>query len=382
MTGAASRLAATGLVAASFLVSFIAFEAAARLLPGDWGLEPVREERIFCTTPPVLGRPDPELGWTRFPNARYYERQTPSDGWQAISIDDDGFRRTPLGRGMKGPGIVILGDSFAFGTLASDHETIAAVLQSMWPDMPIRNLGMVGYGTGQEWMAYRKLSGALDHRLAILIYYLGNDLKNNMRPDKYAPVFTNESDRIQIKRPRNVGYADASTPRRELRAKLRQYSYTFNAADRIISALGQRQFSSSEVEDGLKLTQSLIKAIGRDAEANGARLLIVVMPSVADVGPGGPTPQAERETAALKAEAETNDHLFTSLAPIISEAGGSALYGRDPHLTPAGYAVVAQAISRTIATTGLFAPPIQPANQNPASIVSSPPRCDEWPEQK
>src|SRR5206468_9604074 len=88
--------------------------------------------------------PDPQLGWILRPGHWRYGPYTPNGRQVEVSIGPDRTRRTREGAGLAGdakPELLLLGCSFTFGWAVSDDETWAWRLQSLRPDLEVRNRG-------------------------------------------------------------------------------------------------------------------------------------------------------------------------------------------------------------------------------------------------
>jgi hypothetical protein len=129
-----------------------------------------------------LGRPqilryEPVLGWENAP-ARRSQRVRGDGGHWSISVDDAGRRQVAaeVPRAAR-PHVVALGDSFTFGDSidAADHFLRALQIRLA---VNVHNLGVVGYATDQELLAFRRYQGPCD--VLLLMIYTANDLRDNL----------------------------------------------------------------------------------------------------------------------------------------------------------------------------------------------------------
>ena len=95
----------------------------------------------------------------------------------ATSISFDEYGRYSNHPFIKGPGIAVLGDSFAMGWGVNDDETFSAILEKKI-DKPVYNLAVSGYGTIRELIRFEK-SGLVDAVDTIIIQYCYNDWGEN-----------------------------------------------------------------------------------------------------------------------------------------------------------------------------------------------------------
>ncbi|MCB9665249.1 MAG: hypothetical protein H6732_14150 [Alphaproteobacteria bacterium] len=127
----------------------------------------------------------PVLGWVNRP------RSVLENGLQ-VTVDANGFRD------LGGPDptdasrtVVVVGDSFSFGTDLADEDVFLAHVQAALPDVAIVDLGVPIYGPDQMWLSYREQGRALAPDLVVMAL-LGVDL------------FRAEHDLIAFPKPRFV----------------------------------------------------------------------------------------------------------------------------------------------------------------------------------
>jgi len=98
--------------------------------------------------------------------------------------------------GMRGPElkekagneirVLSLGDSFTLGLQVEESQTWSAKLaenlsSTLEAPVQVLNAGMVGYGTRQATHRLQELADVTQADAAILLFYLGNDLRDNIR---------------------------------------------------------------------------------------------------------------------------------------------------------------------------------------------------------
>ena len=89
----------------------------------------------------------------------------------------DKFGRYSNHTKKEGPGVVVLGDSFAMGWGVNDNETFSALLEKKI-DKPVYNLAVSGYGTIKELIRFKK-SGLVNLVDTVIIQYCYNDWGEN-----------------------------------------------------------------------------------------------------------------------------------------------------------------------------------------------------------
>lgn len=87
--------------------------------------------------------------------------------------------------------ILMVGDSFAFGALLDDSETIAARMEVMEPGLEVANLGVIGYNLPQQLMALRDCT--LPARQVVYLFFY-----NDFEPP--LPEVTMVNGRVVTKR--------------------------------------------------------------------------------------------------------------------------------------------------------------------------------------
>lgn len=148
-------------------------------------LEIVLRQFYFPVGSPFNHRvPDPVLGWRLEPNTRFANQKTEfsvnvvynSKGWRDVEHKYD-----------KPPGvfrIVVLGDSFMEAYSVKLKDSFARQLERMIKasgrsKVEVINLGVGGYGTLQEYLAFAEEGIRYEPDLVLLGFYVTNDARNN-----------------------------------------------------------------------------------------------------------------------------------------------------------------------------------------------------------
>jgi hypothetical protein len=178
MTASRSLLLNAGLVLASLLLSFGLAEAGARLFLLGSPIHPLGDA--------VFVEPDPELGWRLIPGRSGLAR---GPGYVVpLRINSRGLRDIERGYDKK-PGtfrIVVLGDSVmeAYQVLLQDSfcRRLEAELNSASPSGPrfeVVNLGVRGYGAGQEYLYLLREGFKYRPDQVLLAFFPANDLADD-----------------------------------------------------------------------------------------------------------------------------------------------------------------------------------------------------------
>lgn len=125
-------------------------------------------------------RTDPDLGYTPVPNqSATYNLDCVRN--PQITTNTQGFRGpewNSVPNDEYVPPITLLGDSYLLGLTVPDKNHIAWLLNST-TGRNIRNLGVSGFGTYHELLAWRKYCKGKGPEVVVLFVYLRNDVRDN-----------------------------------------------------------------------------------------------------------------------------------------------------------------------------------------------------------
>src|SRR5262245_22883934 len=138
----------TALLLGALLVALLAAEAALRL------------HASHVTKRVHLFRSDAQTGWSNAPNLLTTRINGAGEEW-SIRTDQNGQRliaQNPHARHR----ILILGDSLSFGEGIDIRDRFDVRMLSSLPDARVINTGTGGYGTDQEYVAFRNWKHLLE----------------------------------------------------------------------------------------------------------------------------------------------------------------------------------------------------------------------------
>lgn len=278
---------------------------------------------------------DATLGWTNRAGFSGARRMNDGAVWQ-VSIDDDGRRVLDLPSRDAGPRLVALGDSFVFGDGVDPEQHF---LHRLGLDLgtAIVNLGVVGYSTDQELLAFQRYRGDCD--ILLLATYLSNDLQGILSHSaglRFKPKYVKLDDGLE--------YRPLPHP---LLNRLRHESYlatlTLRALRRAAPALFDEPESSRGEEDAWGIYLELVERIVDEAVRRGASRVVILLWSHDD------TRRAPHDAADLERRFTDRGVKVIDLDRIIAERGldPRALYysgAVDPggHWNAEGHALVAE----------------------------------------
>lgn len=343
--------------------------------------------RVLSDVAAPVHVPDPVIG-------RRYLRDF--DGWRHVP-ERGGRVHLRFNRdGMRGPDrrrepvegvrrVAVVGDSMVVSVATDEEDTFPSVLERELPGGPLRwevlNFGVSGSSTGQELVLYRELASSYRPDVVVLAFCNWNDLGDNSRELTGGPRIYHELDGegrlVQL----------PFAPRRAVASLwLNRHSRFYAWQKQALQGLRERGRESAR---GLQrgewifcvdppppavrawaVTDALLRRFRAEVEADGARFLVVALPSaeqvydeawaalVARAGPWSDRidpDEPERRLAELcraaGIELLTLTERFRAAVPGRSAAAvGELLHYRGRgHLTPRGHRIVALALEERLA---------------------------------
>lgn len=227
-----------------------------------------------------------------------------------VDINTHGLREREIGY-EKPPGrerVLVLGDSFveAIGVAveqAFPRRLEAHLAAAGAPPTEVINAGAVGYGTGQEYLLLRHEGLRYQPDVVVLLFFSGNDVADNSQQLDYAPIRTLKPyfELVPNGSLRQLPFAlpDLSDSQPgQLRRWLRQRSLLFNKLDpdELGKVAGDRGYVTSilapyadqgspDLDAAWNVTEALLSATRDEAEAAGARFVLVNVPAPWEVDP-------------------------------------------------------------------------------------------------
>lgn len=297
--GLLSRRGLVRVLAVYFCFGLAACLAEMFLLAADvvWDLEVARPLSLndwsFAPEPPEL---DPTFRVDSVHGSRFDRASEDQNFNQQGYRDVDQFVDTDpsLSAGLR---ILLLGDSFAYGSAAVNDGTRSGFadcleheLKGLSNGIAVWNTGIPGTGQGEQLLHLRRWLPVMRPNLVMLAFYAGNDFEDNQRPPAQFYVFRDElwanryvagtdPARIRTLSPRDAwlrarGYAIRSDPwwlgLRFPTIITRLFRQT---RDRLADNPALR------IRQQTDLAVSLVDRIRRESEEAGARFCILIIPT-------------------------------------------------------------------------------------------------------
>jgi hypothetical protein len=155
------------------------------LLVGVLAVAPVAAEAAlrlyvsYVTKRDRLFRSDAQTGWSNAPNLLTTRINAAGEEW-TIRTDQNG-QRLMAQDPRAGRKILILGDSLSFGEGVDIKDRFDVKMLSSLPGMRVINTGTMGYGTDQEYMAFRNWKHLLESGDTVLIVLNESDYFDVLR---------------------------------------------------------------------------------------------------------------------------------------------------------------------------------------------------------
>ena len=299
-----------------------------------------------------------------------------------IRINRDGFRDADRAW-EKPPGtrrIVVLGDSMTEAFQVSVEDTFVAGLERRLRasdrTVEVLNLGVSATGPPQAYLVYRARGRRYGADVVVLALFTGNDFRSALpelegKPYLRYPVIDATGD-LARDAAGDVRFTTPAAP-----GALRQWARTHLASyrfvrDRVLPVVGAGAVTAAS-DDMLALygeplapawrravdvTLAMVGELERVVRADGARLVVLVIPAPWEVDParalaGGRGGDVDWRRAERRAEAGLRGRgievvsVTGSFASEIAR-GGRPYFAADGHLTPRGHALVAERLAGSL----------------------------------
>lgn len=307
---------------------------------------------LLRDAPRLHTRYDPDLGWVSTPNLSLEHHW--GEG-ASLHTNAQGFRgRRDVSRAAEGRRrIVCTGDSFTLGVGVGDEDTWCARLASGSPELEAVNMGQGGYGVDQAFLLYRRDGAVLEQRVHVFAF-VSVDL-DRMLSDRFVgfPKPYLDMDRGALVT-RNVPVPRAAyrAPWLTLTLPRLDELRLVTLARRIAAYLAPPRARPAPHQPLAVLFPAMLDELRSMHSARGTRLVVVYLPTVADLTP---SPGMDGFRAALAADLVRRGFEYHDLTPVFREQPQGAedrlflpatVLGR--HYTAQGHRLVAETLGRVL----------------------------------
>jgi hypothetical protein len=279
----------------SVAVAFLLLELAARWLPTPFDGSSNLADTAWDRT-----------GWRGKP---HYQTTVGTEGYyHVLALNSAGMHDTEHHQ-AKPAGtfrILMLGDSFVQAVQVKEAETSHQVLENQLNnqettlDFEVISAGVGGWGTAQQLLYYRHEGRFYQPELVLLMFFLGNDVKDNLPGrgvtvegfNQYTPYFVLEGDKLDPEpwlyapglEPAINESASARKAVNNLLGRLHQSSRLYAqveplvAAEPVQASMLDFYIGRSDLFDyGYELTFALINQLHQEAKQDGANFGVVLV---------------------------------------------------------------------------------------------------------
>jgi hypothetical protein len=313
------------------------------------------------------------IGWTLEPGIDV--RVSATNGIIEIKTNSTGFRdkEYPRARQEGIARLLVLGDSYALALETPQDDTFHTLLENHYGGRAeVISMAASGYGPLQEYLAYQTIGRDFAPDVALVMFFVGNDMLDNDRWDHLPHYALAEDGTLALREFPYVGRFSLPLVAGQRSTWLMRQSMLAFMLGVVTRKEGRVRVDETNAcgyviaEDypdpddaDWRLTEALLLALRDAVEADGAALRIAIIPTELQVQDAymddfrarcavpdwaaSPTYQQDRLIPFL----EANEIAYLDLLPTLREGAQSAeMYFADAdiHWTPEGHAVVARAL--------------------------------------
>jgi len=170
--------------------------------------------RALHLVPDRFWEPDPLLGTRLIPGKEGWWVQEELEFRVPVKVNSQGLRDVehPLAKDPQTVRILLLGDSFVEAMQVPGEDTVARQLEEELNraggavHYEVISLGVSGYGTASEALAYREMGRQYDPDLVLVAFYPGNDVRNNSPTLETVlrPVYAPDGSLMRVEAPKRA----------------------------------------------------------------------------------------------------------------------------------------------------------------------------------
>jgi hypothetical protein len=269
---------------------------------------------------------DPLVGWRMRPGVEF---RWLIDGRESrYRASTEGFRSAYTAAQLPDSGmlVVVVGDSFAFGTGVEADATFATHLDGAIEGAAVHNLALPGMGMDQMWMVMRHHALPLRPRL-VVVAFIDQDWDRSLTAYRLVegrakPTFVLEADSL---RPATADDAPSAVWR-----WLERRSAVLGLTRAVGRAAGYR----APVGSWWDTNTAILTAMVAEARAAGSEILFVRLPL--------------RSAPSFPALEEFTDALGAPYLDLNGAPPADIHFTTDDHINPAGHAYVAAALEEEV----------------------------------
>ncbi len=352
---------------------FFAASAVALSL-GEVAVRLVAPQQLILLRPDIW-RPADSVGWANQLNV--HTEVNTGDRTVSLVTDGEGFRIAKSGRPSGGYRVLLIGDSFMQALQVEYEQSVAGLLEKCFADrtgqtLSVWNTAVSGWDPPQYYFQAMRTVTNQHFDIVLVALFLGNDIVSRRLVLPPRKPWPKRSFRV----PRNLQTAefiDAILAPANDALETRSHLFVFvkNRSQSLLMTLGLTAIElpselrrSEAASPRWHLAGEILSEIDSVAAANGAPMLVALIPSIEEVVPSALQDRArafgvdvtaldvDQPDSIMVSELQSRGLAFVSLLRPLREAAGRgvALYGQvDPHPSAAGHQVMWNAIAPVVA---------------------------------
>ena len=307
---------------------------------------------LLRDAPRLHTRYDPDLGWVSTPNLSLEHHWGQG---ASLHTNAQGFRgRRDVPKASAGRRrIICTGDSFTLGVGVGDDDTWCAQLAAGSPELEAVNMGQGGYGVDQAFLWYRRDGASLEQRVHVFAF-VSVDL-DRMLTDRFVgfpkPYLDLDKGAL-VTRNTPVPKAAYLAPWLTLTLPRLDELRLVALARAIAAEMAPPSARPAPHQPLAVLFPAMLDELRSLHAARGSRLLVVYLPTVADLTP---SPGMDGFRAGLAADLMRRGFDYHDLTPVFREQPPGAedrlflpatVLGR--HYTTQGHRLIAETLKRLL----------------------------------
>ena len=222
--------------------------------------------------------------------------QTPCSRIQRIRVNRFGMRDRERSQTPNGARVALIGDSFTEGLHVADEDTVSRRLEALLGgEAEVLNFGVSSTGTAVQLMNYRARVRAFRSDVVLLMFYVGNDIADNLQALKRRmdPGMASISPYLVLDSGGNLAENPQPGQRRRTSPLVALASSSaigqwVSRAYQVIrvylafeseAAAPDRASEEALLDEAWRVTEQVIERFFEEVRADGSRFALVIVPS-------------------------------------------------------------------------------------------------------
>ncbi|WP_372371328.1 hypothetical protein [Candidatus Uabimicrobium sp. HlEnr_7] len=217
---------------------------------------------------------DSSIGWQNKPKYKSEDGKIQLNSRGMRSTKEYAKKKSTLKR------ILILGDSYTFGSHVANNEIYSHYLDEKLPDYEVLNMAIQGSGNDQHLLAYQKYGKEYQADVVVFGFFVLSYFRNFLSFRGYAkPHFTIENNSLVLQNSHIIPPEELISQYRSGQKTFGKWydSYLYNGLYRAIYKASTRRLN--EKAYGWKVLSLIMEAYYKEVTESGARPLWLIIPN-------------------------------------------------------------------------------------------------------